>query len=209
MVARLLGSRLLLAFALTAPLLWAVARLLSGNPTVQADPLKYLLHHTGYTASLLLLCTLLLSPLLVLSRRASWTVSLHRHRKALGLASFGYAALHLTVHLLYEGRFSILVSDWEKPFLATGMVAWVLLALLAVTSLTALRRALGPVAWKWIHRSIYPAAALVCYHQVAARKITPVEVLWLFGGLAVLEALRWLRPLRSPRSQRCADTTPT
>ena len=41
--------------------------------------------------------------------------------------------------------------------------------------------------WKNLHRLVYLAAPLAAYHQAAARKLFPVQVLWIFVPLALLE----------------------
>jgi len=43
------------------------------------------------------------------------------------------------------------------------------------------------------------AAALAAYRQAAARKIFPVQVLWIFVPLALLELLR-IRKLRTAKT---------
>ena len=37
-----------------------------------------------------------------------------------------------------------------------------------------------------MHRLVYVAAGLVVYHQISAKKVFPLEVLWIFAPLAVL-----------------------
>jgi sulfoxide reductase heme-binding subunit YedZ len=54
-------------------------------------------------------------------------------------------------------------------------------------------RWLGGRRWKNLHRLAYVAAALVAYHQAAARKVFPPQVLWIFVPLVVLEILRIVR----------------
>ena len=47
--------------------------------------------------------------------------------------------------------------------------------------------------WKPLHRLAYVAAALAAYHQAAARKLFPMQVVWIFGPLILLEIARVLR----------------
>jgi sulfoxide reductase heme-binding subunit YedZ len=70
---------------------------------------------------------------------------------------------------------------------------------LAITSLNRAVRWLGGKRWKNLHRLAYVAAALVAYHQAAARKIFPVQVLWIFVPLVLLELLRIIRQARLTR----------
>jgi len=54
-------------------------------------------------------------------------------------------------------------------------------------------RWLGGRRWKRLHRLAYLAAALAAYHQAAARKLFPVQVLWIFVPLAALELARVIK----------------
>jgi sulfoxide reductase heme-binding subunit YedZ len=119
------------------------------------------------------------------------------------VSAFVYAALHFTTHLLYEGGANpanlpaIFRNILAKPFQLTGLIALTILFVLAVTSPHAAVRWLGGKRWKNLHRLAYVAAALIAYHQAAARKIFPVQVLWLFIPLAVLELLRLWKTQRA------------
>jgi len=52
---------------------------------------------------------------------------------------------------------------------------------------------MGGRRWKGLHRLAYIAAGLAAYHQAAARKIFPVQVLWIFVPLVLLELARVIR----------------
>ncbi|MEY4938494.1 MAG: hypothetical protein RIQ93_229 [Verrucomicrobiota bacterium] len=168
------------------------------DPSVLADPLKYVLHHLGFVACLLLVGVLTFTPLRVLFPKHGWALALNRHRRLVGVSAFAYAALHLTTHLIYEGATdlaalpSILRTAVEKPFQLTGLVAVTILFVLAVTSLTVFVRRLGGRRWKYLHRLVYIAAALTAYHQAAARKTFPMQVVWIFGPLILLELARFV-----------------
>ncbi len=193
---------------------WRFWRLLSGDPGVGADPLKAILHRFGLIACVLLAVVLALTPLRVLWPKAKLALALNRHRRLVGVASFAYALLHFATHLLYEGALKlggtvkplaltasvdaprlakVLTTDVNKPFLLTGLIAFTILFVLTVTSVNALVRRLGGKRWKNLHRLAYVAAALAAYHQSAARKIFPQQVLWIFVPLALLEIARIIR----------------
>jgi methionine sulfoxide reductase heme-binding subunit len=161
---------------------------------VLADPLKYILLHLGLMASVLLAVVLTFTPLRVLFPKSAVVQALNRHRRLVGVSSAGYGVVHFGVHLYYEGGFAklghTLKTDVTKLFLVTGMIALTILVVLAVTSLNSAIRWLGGKAWKNLHRLAYIAAALVVYHQSAARKVFPVQVLWIFVPLALLEIAR-------------------
>ena len=200
MIARLLRSKAFVLTAIVLPGLWPAWPILRHDPTVLADPLKYILHHLGFVACLLLVTVLTFTPLIVLFPRSEIARALNRHRTLVGVSAFVYAALHFTTHLVYEGGIAILKSDVKKPFLLSGLATFTILFVLAATSPHAAVRALGGRLWKRIHRLAYIAAALAAYHQAAARKIFPVQVLWIFVPLAVLELLRIARRLSQRRA---------
>jgi sulfoxide reductase heme-binding subunit YedZ len=207
LIARLLRSKTLVVLAIVLPGLWTAWPILRHNPTVLADPLKHVLHHLGFVACLLLAIVLTLTPLIVLFPRSEIARALNRHRTLVGVSAFVYAALHFTTHLVYEGGVAILASDVKKPFLLAGLTTFAILLVLAATSPHAAVRALGGRLWKRIHRLAYVAAALVAYHQAAARKIFNQQVLWIFVPLAILELLRIGR--RLSQRQRMPEPGPT
>jgi len=199
LLTRLLRSKALVVTLIVLPGLWPAWPLFRQDPSVLADPLKYILHHLGFIACVLLAVVLTFTPLRVLFPKSSLVQALNRHRRLVGVSAFFYALLHLATHLLYEGGFAILASDVKKPFLLTGLVAFSILLVLAITSLNRAVRWLGGKRWKNLHRLAYVAAALVAYHQAAARKIFPVQVLWIFVPLVLLELLRIIRQARLTR----------
>jgi sulfoxide reductase heme-binding subunit YedZ len=192
-LAKLLRSKAFVVTLIVLPGLWPAWPLFRQDPSVLADPLKYILHHLGFVACVLLAVVLTFTPLRVLFPKSGLVQALNRHRRLVGVSAFFYALLHLATHLLYEGGFAILASDVKKPFLLTGLLAFSILLVLAITSLSRAVRWLGGKRWKKLHRLAYLAAALVAYHQAAARKIFPVQVLWIFVPLVLLELLRIVR----------------
>ncbi len=213
-VAPLLRSKACVWTAIILPGLWPVWPLfVKQDPSTLADPLKFVLLHLGFTASVLLAVVLTFTPLRVLFPRWDIALALNRHRRLVGVSAFAYGALHFTVHLLYEGGFATLgatlATDVKKPFLLTGMIAFTILLVLAITSLHAFIRWLGGRTWKNLHRLAYVAAALIAYHQSAARKIFPVQVLWIFVPLVLLELARIAKQWRSRSVPRAAVAATT
>lgn len=202
-LAQLLRSKLVVWTLIVLPGLWPLWPLLvTHNPSVGADPLKFILHHLGFVACVLLVTVLTFTPLRVLWPKNPVVLALNRHRRLVGVSAAVYALLHLTTHVLYEGGAdptalsSIFATALKKPFQLTGLIALTILLILAVTSLHVFVRWLGGKRWKLLHRLAYVAAALVAYHQAAARKIFPQQVLWLFIPLALLELARIIRERR-------------
>jgi sulfoxide reductase heme-binding subunit YedZ len=171
----------------------------SGDPSVAADPLKFILHHLGFVAAILLAVVLTFTPFRVLFPKAPWALALNRHRRLVGVSSAVYASLHFTSHLLYEGGSdpsaipAILRTALSKPFQLVGLISLTVLLVLAITSPHAVVRRLGAKRWKWLHRLVYPVAFLVAYHQAAARKVFPMQVVWIFAPVLMLELMRIVR----------------
>lgn len=196
-VARLIRSKLVAWIAIVLPGLWPLwPFFVRHDPSALADPLKFILHHLGFVACILLVTVLTFTPLRVLRPKSEIVQALNRHRRLVGVSAAVYASLHFTTHLLYEGGTdpsaipSILHTALKKPFQLSGLIALTILLVLAVTSLRVFVRWLGGRKWKNLHRLAYVAAALVAYHQAAARKIFPPQVLWIFVPLAALELAR-------------------
>lgn len=205
-VEKLLRSKVFVVLLIVLPGAWPVWPIAMGNPSVLADPAKYLLHHLGFTASCLLAIVLTFSPLRTLFPRARLAQVINRHRRLVGVSAFVYAVLHVTMHFIYEGGFGTFATDYRKPFIAVGIGAFSILFALAVTSPHAIVRLLGGRRWKWLHRLVYLAAVLVVYHQISARKIFPLQVVWIFGPVLILELLRIVRVLARLRLTPPAKT---
>ena len=194
---KLLRSKVVVWTLLVLPGLWPLWPIfVREDASVTADPLKFVLHHLGFVACVLLATVLSFSPLRVLWPKWGVAQALNRHRRLVGVAVFVYAALHLVTHLVYEGGFELaavpttLKTAVEKPFQLTGLIALTILLVLAATSWNAAIKWLGGKLWKNIHRLVYVAAALAVYHQAAARKLFPMQVVYIFAPLVILEAAR-------------------
>jgi len=200
---RLLRSKAFVICVIVLPGLWPAWPIMRRNPTVMADPGKYLLHHFGFVACILLAVVLSFTPLRVLFPQSKLVQALNRHRRTVGVSTFVYAAIHLTFQFLHEDGWPTFWKDMRKPFLLAGMAIFLILLALAATSFNAAVRWLGGRRWKNLHRLAYLAAPLAAYHQAAARKLFPVQVLWIFVPLALLEAGRiaqnvWSRKNNAP-----------
>jgi len=187
---KLLKSKAVVWGLLVLPGLWPALPLLRQDPTVAADPAKYLLHHMGFVACVVLAVVLTFTPLRVLFPKSKLALALNRHRRLVGVAAFVYALLHVSFYVIMEGGFGTLVKDVTKPFILCGLTAFTILLALAVTSPHRVLRWMGAMNWKRLHRLAYIAAGLAAYHQAAARKIFPMQVLWIFVPLALLEIAR-------------------
>ena len=192
-----LRSKLVIWTLLVLPGLWPLWPIfVREDPSVTADPLKFALHHFGFVACILFATVLSFSPLRVVWPKWGVAQALNRHRRLVGVAVFVYAALHLITHLVYEGGLELaavpatLKTAVEKPFQLTGLIAFTILLVLAATSWNAAIKWLGGKLWKNVHRLVYLAAILAVYHQADARKLFPMQVVWIFAPLVILEIAR-------------------
>jgi methionine sulfoxide reductase heme-binding subunit len=160
-----------------------------------ANPIQAIEQRTGRIALTLLLLSLACTPLASI---LGWK-ELIRHRRTLGLYAFMYAALHLVtfVGVDYGFNFKFILKDvGDKPYILIGLVAFVGLFALAVTSFRYWKRLLRK-NWKRLHRLVYILAPLVVVHfilvvkgditRLAGNLVQPL----LYGAvLAVLLILR-------------------
>jgi sulfoxide reductase heme-binding subunit YedZ len=127
------------------------------------EPLEFITRGTGDWTLYLLCLTLTVTPLRRLMA-ANWLVRL---RRMLGLFTFFYAALHFTTFLWFDHFFDF-GEMWKdvlkRPFITVGLLAFVLLVPLAVTSTNGMMRRLGGKRWQWLHRLVYVIAPLVIVH---------------------------------------------
>ena len=153
--------KVLLHLAGLLPFLWLVWAVNQGG--LSADPVKDIQHFTGRTALKFLLATLLVSPL---ARYAKQPL-LIRTRRLLGLWCFAWATLHLTSYALLElGINNLALLGRElitRPYLMLGIVSWVILFALTLTSTQLAQRKLGK-NWRYLHNFVYLVAILAPIH---------------------------------------------
>lgn len=130
--------------------------------TLTANPIEFITHATGDAAVMLLVITLVVTPL----RRLTGWNELIRLRRMLGLFSFFYACLHLLTWAVVDKFFDVetmIVDVFERPFITIGMMTFVLLLPLAITSTAGMIRRLGR-RWQQLHRLVYVAAITAVIH---------------------------------------------
>ncbi len=158
------------------------------NDTIGGDPVQSLIHFYGLAALRLLLLSLFMTPLVRYARQPA----LMRLRRPLGLWAAAFASAHLSVYVVYDLQMNwaeVFSEIIKRPYITVGMLAWLILLVLAITSVPRLVRALGK-RWKQLHNVVYLSAALVCLHFLWSVKADIVE-----PGLyiVILGMLLWLR----------------
>ncbi|MDU1086479.1 MAG: protein-methionine-sulfoxide reductase heme-binding subunit MsrQ, partial [Leclercia adecarboxylata] len=150
------------------PFIWLFWAINHGG--LSADPAKDIQHFTGRTALKFLLATLLVSPL---ARYAKQPL-LIRTRRLLGLWCFAWATLHLTSYAFLElGINNLALLGRElvtRPYLTLGIISWIILLALTLTSTQYAQRKLGR-RWQLLHNFVYLVAILAPIHYLWSVKI--------------------------------------
>ncbi len=177
------------------PLAWLALRTAGiVQPGLGANPVEEIQDQLGLWSLRLLLLTLCVTPAARLLKKPR----LFRFRRMLGLFAFFYGMLHPLVYVLLDLQldFTHLGEDLlKRPFITVGMGSVLLLAPLAVTSTKGFQRRLGR-RWNRLHRLVYPAAILACWHFYWQVKADTAEPLVYCAILALLLGFRlwWSRP---------------
>lgn len=169
------------------PFAWLLHLYSSGALALNADPINYITHFTGDWAVYILLIDLAITPIRRLSPKIAFLI---RFRRLIGLYAFFYATLHLATYVflfsgynlpaaiagLRSGHPGMFLTQWKlvwpnilgdlkkRSFIQVGLIAWVILLALAVTSPSAIMRAMGGKNWQRLHRLIYIAAIAAVVH---------------------------------------------
>lgn len=130
--------------------------------TLGANPIESVTRSTGEWGLRFLLITLCMTPIQKLFKQ-TWPIKM---RRMLGLFAFFYVSVHLLTYLWLDQFFDwgeILRDIIKRPFILVGMLAFILLIPLAVTSNQAMMRRLGRL-WKRLHQLVYLIAGLGVLH---------------------------------------------
>lgn len=151
------------------PTFWALLCLpamLMMRPYVFGDVIAMdMLHPTGEWSARFMIAAMVLSPLLSLIGPRPWLSWLIQRRRALGVAAFGYATLHLVFYIIDMANLDDILAEFWALGIWTGWAAILLFVPLGLTSNDASMRALK-TGWKRLQRLVYPAALLVLVHWI-------------------------------------------
>ena len=134
------------------------------------------------------MATLAVTPLRLVFKRSGLTLWLMRRRREIGVASFGYAALHTAIYLVRKGSPEYVLAEFTTPYMLAGWAALALFVPLALTSNDVSVR-LMKRGWKRLHRLVYPAAVLTFLHWVWSA-FDPTTAWIHVGILAAIEIVR-------------------
>ena len=185
------------------PLVAVIARAMTG--ALGADPIAGALNQLGLVALAFLIASLACTPLKTI---LGWTWPI-RIRRELGLFSFFYALLHVSVYAGLDQALdprAIFTDVTKRKFIFFGFAAFILLIPLAATSTHGAVRRLGFVIWKRIHRLAYLAACLGTVHfiwRVKKDLREPLIYAAVLGSLFLVRGVAFTRS-RLGRSRRAA-----
>lgn len=163
------------------------------------DPIQVLLHTTGEWGLRFLLITLCVTPVQFIFKWAG----IAKLRRMLGLYAFFYATAHLAAWVVLDQGLDVdmaLSAIVEKKFITVGILVWLGLLVLAITSNRFSVRKLGK-RWKVLHRSMYALSLLAVVHFVWQVRATDwLEPSIYLGILAVLLLWRFNRMVKGKGS---------
>ncbi|HCI08629.1 ferric reductase-like transmembrane domain-containing protein [bacterium] len=166
--------------------------LMLGTALTSDDPRIFheLVHPSGEFSARFLIVAMMATPLAMLLRGWRGPIWLKKNRRYLGVASFGYAALHTLFYVIDKGSMAGVINEVSRFYIWTGWIAFVIFVPLAVTSTDYFVRIMGPW-WKTLQRWTYGAAILTLLHWAALHNWEhPTSAIVHFLPLTLLEAYR-------------------
>ncbi|MGJ8611509.1 MAG: protein-methionine-sulfoxide reductase heme-binding subunit MsrQ [Octadecabacter sp.] len=163
------------------------------------EPINVLEREMGELTLKLIILGLAITPL-----RKYLKLNLLKFRRAIGVMSFVYVAVHLGIWVALDMslRFEEMWADvWKRPYITIGMAAFVLMVPLAVTSNNLSVRKLGGGMWCKLHKLVYPIAVLGGVHFIMVQKVWELEPLIYLAIILALLAVRYV-PTLTARSVR-------
>ena len=128
------------------------------------EPINALEREMGEITLQLLIIGLAITP-----ARKYLGLNLLKFRRAIGVMAFVYVVVHLGIWVLLDMslRWEQMWGDiWKRPYITIGMVAFLAMIPLAVTSNNWSVRQLGAASWRKIHKLVYPIAVLGAVHFI-------------------------------------------
>jgi methionine sulfoxide reductase heme-binding subunit len=174
------------------PLFWIFIDILFDN--LGANPIQALHIRLGDWALRFLCITLAITPIQKITK---WR-GMANYRQLFGLYAFFYGTLHLLAYLLIDHAlvWPVIVADVvESSYIWFGLLAYIVIFLLAITSPNAAKKMMGK-SWKKLHRFIYPASIAVIIHyfwQLKGNLLQPVFYTILVFLLLAFRVAVWLK----------------
>jgi len=177
--------------------------LLLVNDTLQdqlgANPIETLHFSLGDWALRFLCISLALTPIKKLLQQ-SWPI---RFRRMTGLFAYFYASLHFLVYIVLD-----LSLSWENfidevpqsPYILVGLLTFLLLTPLALTSTKAMQKRLGK-RWIQLHKLVYIAGISAVIHYLWLVKSDISEPLFYAAVMSILLGTRLILYFKKQRTR--------
>ncbi len=165
-----------------------------------ANPIETLHFTLGDWALRFLCITLALSPLKSLLQQ-SWPI---RFRRMMGLFAYFYASLHFLVYIVLDLSLSwdnFLDEAPQSPYILVGLLTFLLLTPLALTSTKAMQKRLGK-HWIQLHKLVYLAGISAIIHYLWLVKSDISEPLFYAAVMSIVLGARLIIYFKKPRSSR-------
>lgn len=173
------------------PLYW-ISKIFWGD--LGASPALKLNHEVGEIVLILLTANLLIGIGLDLFRPPpKWIRFWVSERRFWGVAAFVILVTHVGFYLLNEGfEGKAFVQMVTKSYLIFGVLSFLIMLALAITSNDLSVRKLGGRRWKRLHRLVYLAQFTIMFHVMQIEKADLLKYgIWLWS-LILLQAVRWV-----------------
>lgn len=177
--------RIFIHFTCCLPFGWLGYGLLSGNDYILgSDPIKEIEHFLGYTALIIFFMMFWLGIFLQMLGKNHYQIL----RRPLGLWAFMWATLHVASYLILELGLDFTLFWQEiihRPYLLMGFIAFVVLSIMALTSLPTLKQRLGK-RWFTLHQFAYPAIVLATLHYYQSVKGVSLAAILITSGVMLI-----------------------
>ncbi|WND01468.1 protein-methionine-sulfoxide reductase heme-binding subunit MsrQ [Temperatibacter marinus] len=184
----------LLFFAMAWPGVWVILQWRYARRGLSHElgfnPVEYIHHYTGDWAIYFLLIGLAISPL----SRIKQMRQLISMRRMVGLFAAFYVVLHILGYLWLDLRFDMrdfLQDILKRNYITVGVIAFLMLIPLVLTSTKFAMRGMGARAWKRLHTLVYWITGLALMHFFMMRKGFQLEPLIFIGIYLILMSFRW------------------
>lgn len=147
------------------------------------EPINVLERAYGEVGLKLMVLGLIVTPL------RKWTgVNLIKFRRAIGVTAFFFVLAHFLVFAILDVQSvsRVWTEVVKRPYVTVGMLSFLMLIPLAMTSNNLSVRKLGAASWRKLHKLTYPAAILGAVHYlwlVKGFQLEPIIYLLVILGL--------------------------
>ena len=177
-----------------------------GFHSLTANPIEYTNRFLGDWALRFLLFAFSITPL----ARIFKANQIIAYRRMIGLWAFTYVAFHLTSYIVLDQFFAwgeIWQDIVKRNFITFGMISFLLILPMAVTSTKGWIKRLGAARWKTSHRAIYVIAPLASVHYFMMSKgnqLQPKIYIGIALGLLGIRGWYYLKDKTKTATQKAA-----